>query len=126
MLAVAKHSDEPAREFLATAPILRIAGLNKRFGALQALEDVSLDLHAGDVHCLLGENGAGKSTLCNVIFGLVKADSGEMSLEGAGFRPTGPAAALQAGIAMVHQHFSLVPELTVVENLCMSKRFGRF
>lgn len=120
------QSDESVSGVRAAAAVLRVAGISKRFGALQALEDVSLDLERGDIHCLLGENGAGKSTLCNVIFGLVQADTGEMNLGSEPFLPSGPAAALKSGIAMVHQHFSLVPELTIVENLCLSGRFKRF
>lgn len=126
MLAVAMQSEESVSGVIAAAPILSVAGVSKRFGTLQALEDVSLDLEKGDIHCLLGENGAGKSTLCNIIFGLVRPDRGDMSLGGSEFLPSGPAAALQSGIAMVHQHFSLVPELTIVENLCLSGRFKRF
>ncbi|WP_341894398.1 ABC transporter ATP-binding protein [Ferrovibrio terrae] len=126
MLAVAMQSDVPVSGVHAAAPILRVAGISKRFGTLQALQDVSLDLQMGDIHCLLGENGAGKSTLCNVVFGLVQADSGDLHLNGMKFSPSGPSDALQSGIAMVHQHFSLIPELTIVENLCLSKRFKRF
>lgn len=120
------QSENPISGVRAAASVLRVADISKRFGALQALQDVSLDLELGDIHCLLGENGAGKSTLCNIVFGLVQADSGKMHLNGVQFSPSGPADALQSGIAMVHQHFSLVPELTIVENLCLSKQFKRF
>lgn len=106
------------------APLLELAGLSKRFGALQALEDVSLALQAGEVHCLLGENGAGKSTLCNLIFGVHAPDAGAMRLAGRPYRPTRPADALAHGIAMVHQHFSLVPDLSVVDNLLLGQSRG--
>ena len=106
------------------APLLKLEGLSKRFGALQALQDVSLALHPGEVHCLLGENGAGKSTLCNLVFGVHAADAGEMTLAGEAFRPRSPADALSHGIAMVHQHFSLVPDMTVLDNLLLGQVRG--
>ena len=108
----------------ATVPLLEVRGLGKRFGALRALDDVSLVLEAGEVHCLLGENGAGKSTLCNLVFGTQAPDSGSMRLRGEDYRPTGPVDALTRGIAMVHQHFSLVPDVTVVDNLLLGQARG--
>jgi simple sugar transport system ATP-binding protein len=108
----------------AAVPLLRIEGLSKRFGALQALQDVSLDLWAGEVHCLLGENGAGKSTLCNLVFGVHAPDAGNMHFDGAPWRPRAPAEALSRGIAMVHQHFSLVPDISVVDNLLLGQVHG--
>ncbi len=108
----------------AAAPLLKLEGLSKRFGALHALQDVSLALHPGEVHCLLGENGAGKSTLCNLVFGVHAADAGEMTLAGEAFRPRSPADALSHGIAMVHQHFSLVPDMTVLDNLLLGQARG--
>ncbi|MDM0015822.1 ABC transporter ATP-binding protein [Variovorax sp. J22P168] len=105
-------------------PLLELTGLGKRFGRLQVLDDVSLTLEAGEVHCLLGENGAGKSTLCNLIFGVHAPDAGGMRLAGAAYRPTRPADALAHGIAMVHQHFSLVPDVSVVDNLLLGQSRG--
>ncbi len=105
-------------------PLLRIEGLSKRFGSLQALQDVSLELWPGEIHCLLGENGAGKSTLCNMVFGVYSPDAGEMSFQGQPWKPRSPADALSQGIAMVHQHFSLVPDLTVVDNLLLGQASG--
>src|SRR5579862_8715345 len=84
--------------------MLVLDSLSKRFGRVQAVNEVSLTLNAGEIHCLLGENGAGKSTLCNLIFGVHQPDSGTMELDGAPYTPAGPADALKAGIAMVHQH----------------------
>jgi general nucleoside transport system ATP-binding protein len=101
--------------------LLEIAGLTKRFGSLVALDDVTLDVSHGEVHCLLGENGAGKSTLCNVIFGVHPPDAGTLTLAGKPFLPHGPADALRQGIAMVHQHFSLVPTMTVIENVMLGR-----
>jgi simple sugar transport system ATP-binding protein len=104
--------------------LLRVEGVGKRFGSLAALDDVSLDIRAGEIHGLLGENGAGKSTLCNVVFGVHGADAGRMRLAGQPYRPAGPAEALQAGVAMVHQHFSLVGDLSVVDNLMLGQARG--
>ncbi|MFT3803585.1 MAG: ABC transporter ATP-binding protein [Burkholderiaceae bacterium] len=105
-------------------PLLRLAGLSKRFGSLQALSEVSLELRPGEIHCLLGENGAGKSTLCNLVFGVHSPDGGEMALAGSPYRPRSPADALAHGIAMVHQHFSLVPDMTVLDNLLLGRARG--
>src|SRR5215510_2371623 len=105
-------------------PLLSLDSLGKRFGSLQALEGVSLDVRAGTVQCLLGENGAGKSTLCNLIFGVYEATVGDMTFDGAAWAPESPAVALEQGIAMVHQHFSLVPRMTVVENLMLGQVRG--
>jgi ABC-type uncharacterized transport system ATPase subunit len=111
--------DRPAQP-----PLLSLADLGKRFGSLQALEGVSLDVRAGTVQCLLGENGAGKSTLCNLIFGVYEPSAGHMTFGGAPWAPESPADALEQGIAMVHQHFSLVPRMTVVENLMLGQARG--
>jgi general nucleoside transport system ATP-binding protein len=104
--------------------LLELDGITKRFGAVSALDDVSLSVDAGEVHCLLGENGAGKSTLCNVVFGVHAPDAGAMRLRHRPFRPLGPADSLAAGIVMVHQHFSLVPTMTAVENLMLGPLGG--
>jgi simple sugar transport system ATP-binding protein len=101
--------------------LLELCGLTKRFGTFTALDHVSLGVERGEVHCLLGENGAGKSTLCNLIFGVHRPDAGTMLLGGRPFQPRGPAEALQHGIVMVHQHFSLVPNMSVAENLMLGR-----
>jgi simple sugar transport system ATP-binding protein len=103
---------------------LRLDNLGKRFGAMAALDGVSIDIRAGENHCLLGENGAGKSTLCNLVFGVHAPDSGSMLLDGAPYRPRGPADALGRGIAMVHQHFSLVEDASVADNLLLGQSRG--
>ncbi|MFM0502623.1 ABC transporter ATP-binding protein [Paraburkholderia caffeinilytica] len=99
-------------------------GIGKRFGPFQALSDVSLELFAGEVHCLLGENGAGKSTLCNVMFGVHQPDAGSMWLDGEPYQPHSPRDALAHGIAMVHQHFSLVEDVSVLDNLLLGQVRG--
>ncbi len=117
----------PAAAPVAVAGDARFAmrGVGKRFGGFDALTDIHIDFRAGEIHCLLGENGAGKSTLCNLIFGVHQPTSGEMRFEGAPYAPAGPREALENGIAMVHQHFSLVNELSVVDNLLLGRGLGR-
>jgi simple sugar transport system ATP-binding protein len=100
--------------------VLRIERVSKAFGAVRALEDVSLDFYASEVHGLLGENGAGKSTLMAVVSGFVTPDSGRVVLEGERALPLGrPQAARALGVQMVHQHFMLVPQFTVLENFML-------
>lgn len=103
------------------APTLALRGVTRVFGTHTALDAVDLEIAAGEVHCVLGENGAGKSTLCNIVFGTLPATSGEVLLDGVPFAPASPADALARGVAMVHQHFSLVPTLTVEENLLLGR-----
>ena len=105
-------------------PLLTLQGVTKRFGALAALSDASLDIVPGEVHCILGENGAGKSTLCNLIFGVHVPDGGVMRFHGKSYQPAGPSDALTNGIAMVHQHFSLVHDMTVVDNVILGQQSG--
>ncbi|WP_299542113.1 ABC transporter ATP-binding protein [uncultured Streptomyces sp.] len=108
------------------AVALEVTGLTKSFGRTRALDGVDLRVEAGTVHCVLGENGAGKSTLCHLVGGGLTADTGTMRLYGQEYAPTRPAAALAAGVATVHQHFSLVPTLTVAENLLLPQTARRF
>ncbi|MEY4390591.1 MAG: hypothetical protein RLZZ400_334 [Actinomycetota bacterium] len=98
---------------------LELRGITKRFGALTANDSVSLVVQPGEIHCLLGENGAGKSTLMNVLYGLYKADAGEILLDDKVQKFSGPGDAMAAGIGMVHQHFMLIPVFTVAENVIL-------
>ncbi len=106
-------------------PLLALDRISRRFGSLRALDDVSLHIAAGSVHGLLGENGAGKTTLMRIVFGLLKADSGTINWQGKPFRAKSPADALDAGIGMVHQHYTLVPAMSVAENVALGGH-GRF
>ena len=99
---------------------LQLTGIAKRFGALQVLDDVNLELRGGEVHALLGENGAGKSTLMNVLYGIFQPDQGEIRLDGEVIRPRDPAEARRLGFGMVHQHFTVVTQLTTAENFALS------
>ncbi len=98
-------------------PVLRLSSITKRFGPLIANDSVSLSLARGEILALLGENGAGKSTLMMITFGQYRADSGTVEVDGQPLPPGDAAAALAAGIAMVHQHFTLADNLTVLENV---------
>jgi len=99
--------------------VLRLAGISKRFGTLVANDGVSLALHAGEILALLGENGAGKSTLMSILFGHYVADAGEIEVFGRPLPPGQPKAALAAGIGMVHQHFALADNLSVLDNVML-------
>ena len=103
----------------AAAPVLRLSGVTKRFGSLVANYCVSLDLGAGEVLALLGENGAGKSTLVSILFGHYIADEGHIEAFGKLLPPGNPKAALAAGIGMVHQHFTLADNLSVLDNVML-------
>ncbi len=104
---------------------LVLTGVSRRFGPVQALDGASLTVRPGTVHAVLGENGAGKSTLMRVAFGMVRPDAGQIRLFGAPAAVRSPAEARALGIGMVHQHFSLVPAMTVAENVALGGR-GRF
>jgi general nucleoside transport system ATP-binding protein len=100
-------------------PALKLIGITKRFGSLVAVDAVSLDVAPGEVLALLGENGAGKSTLVSILFGHYRADEGRIEVNGAALPPGNPKAALNAGIAMVHQHFTLADNLSVLDNVML-------
>src|SRR6056297_3285352 len=102
-----------------TTTLLTISGLTKAYPGVVANDDVSFDIAPGEVHALLGENGAGKSTLVKMIYGLVKPDSGRMTLNDKPFTPSEPRAARAAGVAMVFHHFSLFDALSVSENIAL-------
>ncbi|MEU5398953.1 ABC transporter ATP-binding protein [Streptomyces sp. NPDC005963] len=104
------------------APALQMVGISKHFGPVCACGDVDLDVAAGEIHGLLGENGAGKSTLMKVLLGLVTPDAGQILLRGKPEVIADPLTAAARGIAMVHQHFSLVGRLTVWENIALGDR----
>ena len=105
---------------MAEAPLLELRGITKRFPGVLANNDVNFDLRAGEVHALLGENGAGKSTLMNILYGLYTPDEGEILLHGRPIELGSTKAAIEQGIGMVHQHFMLIPVMTVAENIVLA------
>jgi ribose transport system ATP-binding protein len=108
-------------------PFWRMSGISKHYGGVRALENVGLTLERGRIHALLGENGAGKSTLIKIMSGVVKPDAGTMELDGRPVRFEGTADAMRAGIVCIFQELSLIPDLSVAENICAPfppRRFG--
>ena len=104
---------------------LELRGIVKTYGELRANDGVDLVVKWGQVHALLGENGAGKSTLMNVVYGLTSADAGEIIYDGKPVTIHGPQDAIALGIGMVHQHFMLIPPLTVAENIILGHEMTR-
>ncbi|KRV50576.1 D-ribose transporter ATP-binding protein [Wenjunlia vitaminophila] len=103
-------------------PVLALRGVSKSFGAVRALRDVSLELHAGEAHALAGENGAGKSTLIKTLAGVHRPDVGEVLLNGEPVVFHGPKDARDAGIAVIYQEPTLFPDLTIAENIFMGRQ----
>ena len=103
----------------AATPILELDGITKRFPGVLANHQVSIDLRRGEVHALLGENGAGKTTLMNVLYGLYRPDEGEIRISGSPVTFQSPRDAIASGIGMVHQHFMLIPVMTIAENVVL-------
>src|SRR4029453_1302108 len=101
------------------APLLEMTGITQRFPGVVANHDVHLDVRRGEVHGLLGENGAGKTTLVNVLYGLLQPDEGQITFDGDPVTIKTPREAMTLGIGMVHQHFMLVPDMTVAENVAL-------
>lgn len=112
---------EQANSATATERIrsLEMRGITKRFPGVVANKGVNLEVHAGEIHALLGENGAGKTTLMKILFGLHQPDEGQILINGQPARISSPADAIRLGIGMIHQHFMLVPEFTVAENVAL-------
>jgi rhamnose transport system ATP-binding protein len=110
-------------------PILALEDVSKAFGAVRALQDVSLDLRGGEIHALAGENGAGKSTLVKILAGVHRSDEGRVLLDGRPHDFRGPGDAQQAGVAVIYQEPTLFPDLSIAENIFMGRqpraRFGR-
>ena len=103
---------------------VQMHGITKRFGSFYALTDVQLDVKKGTIHSILGENGAGKSTLMNILYGLYQADEGEIFINGKKADIKNPTAAIANGIGMVHQHFMLVDNFTVTQNIVLGSEPG--
>ena len=104
---------------------LEMLGITKRFPGVLANDHIDFDVRSGEVHALLGENGAGKSTLMKILYGLYHQDEGEIRLNGEVISIHSPADAIRNGIGMIHQHFMLVPTLTVAENVALGLKSSR-
>jgi ribose transport system ATP-binding protein len=118
---------QPPNRALSAAPLFRMDGVSKRYGGVRALEQAELTVHGGRIHAILGENGAGKSTLIKIMAGVVAPDEGRMTIDGRDVTFASPAAAQAAGIACIFQELSLIPDLSVADNIVVSnppKRFG--
>src|ERR1035437_1723125 len=100
-------------------PALEMRGITKRYPGVVANDHIDLDLRSGEIHALLGENGAGRTTLMNVLYGLARPDEGKILMDGQEIAIAGPSDAIARGISMVHQHFMLVPVLSVAENVIL-------
>lgn len=118
-------SQEVDRSFEST-PLLVMRGIDKAFPGVQALEHVDFDLHAGEVHALLGENGAGKSTLIKILGGAHQPDAGRIAIAGTDTHFHSPGDALRAGIAAIYQEFNLVPTLSAHENIFLGQESSTF
>jgi simple sugar transport system ATP-binding protein len=102
-------------------PVLELRGITKQFPGVLANDNVNLVLEKGEIHALLGENGAGKTTLMNILYGLYKPTAGEIYINDKRIDITSPTDAIRQGIGMVHQHFMLIPVLTVTENVMLGE-----
>ena len=103
---------------------IELRGIDKRFGEVYANKQIDLQVRKGSIHGIVGENGAGKSTLMSIIYGFYHADKGEMLIDGNPFKPHGSQDAIAAGVGMVHQHFMLVNNFTVLENVILGAENG--
>jgi len=106
-------------------PLVAMRAITKRFGSLTAVAGADFDLYPGEIHALLGENGAGKTTLMNLLYGLERPDEGTIEIDGEPVQLRSAHDAIEAGIGMVHQHFQLVPRLSVAENVILGAGGGR-
>ncbi len=117
------HPDKSSTRI--AAPALEMRGITKRYPGVVANDGIDLEVRPGEIHALLGENGAGKSTLMNVLYGLARPDEGQILLDGEVVEIEDPTDAIDRGISMVHQHFMLVPVLTVADNVLLGKEVMR-
>ncbi len=108
----------------ATPLAVEMRGISKSWPGVVANDHVNLEVRKGEIHALVGENGAGKTTLMNILYGLIRPDSGEIAINGQPVHIAGPRDAIRLGIGMVHQHFMLIPPLTVAENIVLGREPG--
>ena len=118
-------SGQPGTAASTLAPAIELKGISKAFGPVQANKDISISVAPGTIHGIIGENGAGKSTLMSILYGFYKADKGEIWINGKNTVIPDSQAAISAGIGMVFQHFKLVENFTVLENIILGAEDGR-
>src|SRR5919109_4496962 len=111
---------EPGTRMNDPLPLIELRGITKRFPGVIACDRVDLRVYPDEIHVLLGENGAGKTTLMQILYGLYQPDTGEIWVDGRRMRMRSPKDAARAGIGMVFQHFTLIPSLTVAENIALA------
>ena len=111
---------------MARTSIIEMHGINKRFGQVQANDAVDFTLHRGEIHAIVGENGAGKSTLMKILYGLYQPDAGEIFVDGRAVAISSPRRAMQLGLGMVQQHFTLIPVFTALQNIVLAKEPRKF
>src|SRR6516164_6117192 len=109
---------------MSNSELLKVDGVSKAFPGILANDAITFDLKEGEIHALLGENGAGKTTLVSILFGLQRPDSGRVLVNGTELELGNPRQAIVHGLGFVQQHYSLVPTLTVIENLILSLHYG--
>ena len=109
---------------LSNSELLKVDGVSKAFPGILANDAITFDLQEGEIHALLGENGAGKTTLVSILYGLLRPDSGRVLVNGTELELGDPRQAIVHGLGFVQQHYSLVPTLTVIENLILSTHYG--
>ncbi len=123
------HTPAKAKRKASSSVLVKMKGISKRFHNVVALDKVDFEIGAGEIHSILGENGAGKTTLMNILYGLYHPDEGEIFVEGKKADIKGPHDAIELGIGMIHQHFQLVPPLSVLKNITLGyepKKLGYF
>ena len=107
---------------MTSPPLIKMHGITKRFGNVIANDEANFTLQHGEIHAIVGENGAGKSTLMKILYGLYRPNEGQIYYRGEPVYINNPRAAIQLGIGMVQQHFTLIPALTALENIVLAKR----
>ncbi len=110
---------------MANKEFLKVTGVSKRFGAVKALDDVSITIEKGEIHCLVGENGSGKSTLIKIISGVLTADEGEIVIDGKKYSKVDTIQAVKDGIQVIYQDLSLFPNFSVAENISLNQRLEK-
>jgi simple sugar transport system ATP-binding protein len=125
MVAESPDHEAPAAAQNGAAPAVMLRGITKRYPGVVANHDIDITVRRGEVHAIVGENGAGKSTLMKTLYGMHKPDEGEIEVDGAPVHFSSPADAIKAGIGMVHQHFMLADNLTVLENIVLGAEPNR-